>query len=208
MRIPKRSLISKLEPGVFLLFWLVGSLQAQQVIFEDNFDGGKADRWTTIDGEWQVEDAAFARVGREEQYAKAMAGDVNWTDYIVEVDVTLKEAVGANCAGLLVRADEEGSNGFRFWLRTDMPSQFSKWVDNKYEHIKIDIPVDIEVGTTYYLKAIVEGSKHLYFINDEPVVEYEDEEGFRESGRIGFITYAVYPHFDNVKVSSTTVTTV
>lgn len=82
-----------------------------------------------------------------------------------------------------------------------MPPQLSKWVNNKYEHIKIDIPVQIEVGKIYHLKAIVKRNKHQYFIDDKKVVEYEDKEGFRKSGRIGFITYQAYPHFDNLVIS-------
>ena len=30
-----------------------------------------------------------------------------------------------DCAGLLARADENDENGYRFWIRTDMPPQFS-----------------------------------------------------------------------------------
>jgi hypothetical protein len=100
-----------------------------------------------------------------------------------------------------VRADQKGENGFRFWIRTDMPPQFSKWINDKYEHIKQDIPVKIEIGETYHLKVIIEGNKYQGFIDDEEVLNHEDKDGFRKSGRIGLITYKAYPHFDNVTVS-------
>ena len=166
----------------------------------EDFEARGADDWDEIVGEWEVEKGAYAETAGTD-YAKTMFGDVNWTDYTVEVEVTLQKPIGANCVGLLLRADEKGENGFRFWIRTDMAPQLSKWVNDTYEHIKIDIPVNIEVEKTYHLKAILKGNKHQYFINDEEVAEYEDKEGFRKSGRIGFITYRAYPHFDNLIIS-------
>ena len=170
----------------------------------EDFNDGKADGWNEIVGEWQVEKDAYAETGWT-QYAKTTLGEESWADYTVECDVTLVEtfagAGSKDCAGLLVRADKKGENGFRFWIRTDMSPQLSKWVNDKYEHIDQNLPVNIKIGETYHLKVILEGNKHQYFINDEKVVEYEDKEGFRKSGGIGFITYQAYPHFDNLVIS-------
>lgn len=189
---------------IMLSFCSVNVIQAQQVIFQDNFDDGNADGWTFIDGEWKVEDKTLARVDKAVSYAKAMAGDVSWKDYIVEADIKLMEAVGFNCAGFVIRADENGNNGYRFWIRTDeWKCQFSKWENSKFVHVVEKFILDIQVGGTYHLKAVVEGQKYRCYVNDVLAVEHEDTSKFRESGRIGLITYAVYPHIDNVKVSST-----
>ncbi|MFC1716191.1 family 16 glycoside hydrolase [Candidatus Poribacteria bacterium] len=211
MRASKYSVLTKVGLGAFLLVWLAGSLAAQQAILEDNFDDGNADGWMVASGEWATEGKAFARLDSEKSYGKATTGDISWTDYIVEVDVTLLEDADAttNAAGLLIRSDENGDNGFRFWIRTDSSNaQFSKWADNAYEHIEGDIPLDIKVGETYHLKAIVEGQKYQCFVNDALVAEYEDTDKFLESGGIGLIAYNVYPHFDNVKVSSSVISAV
>ena len=169
-----------------------------------DFNDGKADGWEGIVGKWKVEDKAYAETGWT-QYAKTTAGEESWEDYTVECDVTLVESFAGggskDCAGLLVRTDQKGENGFRFWIRTDMAPQFSKWIDNNFEHIKQDILVGIEIGETYHLKVIIEGNTYQGFINDEEVVVYDDKDGFRKSGMIGLITYQAHPHFDNVTVS-------
>lgn len=169
-----------------------------------DFDDGRADDWEVVVGKWRVEEKAYAETGWTE-YAKTMAGEEAWTDYTVECDVTLVESFAGggskDCAGLLVRADQKGENGFRFWIRTDMAPQFSKWINNKYEHIKQDIPVKIEIGETYHLKVVIEDNNYQGFINDDEVFNHKDKEGFRKNGRIGLITYKAHPHFDNVMVS-------
>lgn len=186
-----------------ILLLSVGATYAQQVIFQDNFDDGNTDGWKFIDGEWKVEDKTLARVDKGVSYSKAMTGDINWKDYTVEADVKLVEAVGFNCAGFVIRADEDGNNGYRFWIRTDeWKCQFSKWENSKFVHVVEKFVLDIKVGETYHLKATVEGQRYRCFVNDTMTVDYEDTSKFRENGRVGLITYAVYPQFDNIKISS------
>lgn len=169
-------------------------------IFIENFDSGKDKDWTIINGKWEVVKGAYMETAGT-TYAKTMFGDINWTDYTVEVDITIKAAGAQPCAGILVRADEEGENGFRFWIRTDMAPQLSKWVNNLFEHIKIDIPIKIEEGKTYRLKAILNGNKHEYYIDKDLAVEYNDKDEFSKSGRIGFICHLSNPAYDNLIIS-------
>jgi len=167
-----------------------------------DFNDGKADGWEVIVGKWKVEDKAYAETGWTE-YAKTMGGEESWTDYTVECDITLVESFegggSKDCAGLLIRADAKGENGYRFWIRTDMAPQFSKWINNTYEHIEQNIPVVIEIEETYHLKVIIEGDSYKGFINDEEVFDHKED--FRKNGRIGLITYKAHPHFDNITVS-------
>jgi len=173
-------------------------------VWKYDFNDGKSDGWEVVVGKWKVEEKAYAETGWTE-YAKTMAGEESWTDYTVECDLTLVESFAGggskDCAGLLVRADAKGENGFRFWIRTDMSPQFSKWINNKYEHIKQDIPVAIEIEETYHLKVIIAGNSYQGFINDKEVFDHKDKEEFRKNGMIGLITYKAHPHFDNITVS-------
>ena len=140
-------------------------------------------------------------------YIKAMSGDRNWTDYTVEVDVTLLQADPAHGGGLLVRADEKGDNGFRFWIKTDRwRCQFAKWVNNRFHFFVEGVPdLDIRPGETYHLKVIAEGHRYQCFVGDRLIIDYEDEGRFRESGRIGLIACDGVAGFDNLAVSGTDV---
>ena len=156
------------------------------------------DGWNEVKGEWKIVKDAYAETSGAE-YAKTMFGDEDWTDYTLEVDVTLVENVNVNAAGVLIRADTDGDNGMRFWIRTDQHKcQFSRWRENQFEHIVTPLPVDPEVGETYRLKVVAEGPKIIsVFVDDELLFEGDDDAKFRDSGRIGFITHTANVHYDN-----------
>ena len=169
-------------------------------IWQENFDRGLPDGWNEVKGEWKIEKDAYAETSGAE-YAKTMFGDEDWTDYTLEVDVTLVENVNVNAAGVLIRADTDGDNGMRFWIRTDQHKcQFSRWRENQFEHIVTPLPVDPEVGGTYRLKVIAEGQNYQCFVDDELLFEGDDDAKFRDSGRIGFITHTANVHYDNLVI--------
>jgi len=169
----------------------------------DDFDDGDVDDWDEVVGKWKLEDGAYAeKTGL--QYSKTLLGDVSWTDYTVEVDVTLVEDLGAsNCAGLLVRVNEEGNNGFRFWIRSDTHKcQIAKWMEgNSFTILDSKTDLDVEVGETYRLKVIAEGHRYQCFVDDELIFDYDDPEQFSANGVVGFIMSKSYPHFDNFVIS-------
>ena len=169
-------------------------------IWQENFDRGLPDGWNEVSGEWKIVKDAYAETSGG-PYAKTMFGDENWTDYTLEVDVTLVKHVNVNAAGVLIRADTDGDNGMRYWIRTDQHKcQFSRWRENQWEHIKTPLPVEPEVGETYRLKVIAEGQNYQCFVDDELVFEGDDDMKFRDSGRIGFITFEANVHFDNLSI--------
>ena len=170
-------------------------------VWQENFDNGLPDGWNAVKGEWKIEKDAYAETAGT-QYAKTMFGDENWDDYTLEVDVTLVKNVNVNAAGVLIRADKDGDNGMRFWIRTDQHKcQFSRWRENKFEHIVTPLPVDPEVGETYRLKVIAEGQNYQCFVDDELLFKGDDDAKFRDSGRIGFISYEAYVHYDNLVIN-------
>ena len=169
-------------------------------VWEENFDKGLPDGWNEVKGEWKIVKDAYAETSGAE-YAKTMFGDENWTDYTLEVDVTLVKNVNVNAVGVLIRADADGDNGMRFWIRTDQHKcQFSRWRENQFEHIVTPLPVEPEVGETYRLKVIADGQNYQCFVDDELLFEGDDDAKFRDSGRIGFITHTANVHYDNLSI--------
>ena len=87
-------------------------------IWKENFDDRMPKGWETVVGKWKVDKKALTETA-DEPYCKIMFGDVAWKDYSVAVDITIGEGKHpCNCTDLLVRADKEGENGYRFWIRT------------------------------------------------------------------------------------------
>ena len=185
--------------SVILMVAILASI-ASAGVWQENFDNGLPDGWNDVKGEWKIQKDAYAETSGA-QYAKTMFGDEDWTDYTVAVDVTLVEDVNVNAVGLLIRADADGDNGMRFWIRTDEHKcQFSRWRENQWEHIVTPLPVEPEVGETYRLKVVAEGQNYECFVDDELLFEGEDDMKFRDSGRIGFIAYEANVHYDNLVI--------
>ncbi len=167
-------------------------------VWQENFDKGLPDGWNEVKGEWKIQKDAYAETSGAE-YAKTMFGDEDWTDYTLEVDLTLVKDVGINAAGVLIRADTDGDNGMRYWIRTDEHKcQFSRWRENQWDHIATPLPLEPEVGETYRLKIVAEGQNYQCFVDDELLFDDKDDAKFRDSGRIGFITHSANVHFDNL----------
>ena len=187
-----------LNPVSVIFVVAILAFPASAGVWQENFDNGLPDGWNDVSGEWKIVKNTYAETSGG-QYAKTMFGDEDWTDYTVAVDVTLVKNVNVNAAGLLIRADADGDNGMRFWIRTDQHKcQFSRWRENTFEHIVTPLPVDPEVGETYRLKVVAEGQNYQCFVDDELLFEGDDDAKFRDSGRIGFITFEANVHFDNL----------
>ena len=183
---------------IFLVVLLTSTASAG--IWQENFDRGLPDGWNEVKGEWKILKDAYAETSGAE-YAKTMFGDEDWTDYTLEVDITLVKHVNVNAAGVLIRADADGDNGMRYWIRTDQHKcQFSRWRENQFEHIVTPLPVEPEVGETYRLKIVAEGQNYQCFVDDELLFEGDDDAKFRNSGRIGFITHTANVRFDNLVI--------
>ncbi|MFC1716190.1 family 16 glycoside hydrolase [Candidatus Poribacteria bacterium] len=188
---------------VVLVTLLFGSLALADTWVED-FDLENVDEWNEVVGEWNTEEGGYAETAGTD-YAKTMFGDETWTNYTVEVDVTLAENVSTNAVGILVRADENGDNGYRFWIRTDSQNaQFSKWENNAYVHLE-QPALPVEVGETYNLKMVMDGDVLQCFVNDELVVDLKND--FRDSGRVGLISYRAYPRYDNLVITGENIPT-
>ncbi|MFC1712530.1 family 16 glycoside hydrolase [Candidatus Poribacteria bacterium] len=182
---------------------MTGSLALADTWVED-FDLENVDEWNEVVGEWNTEEGGYAETAGTD-YAKTMFGDETWTNYTIEVDVTLVENVSTNAVGILARADENGDNGYRFWIRTDSQNaQFSKWENNAYAHLE-QPALPVEVGETYRLKMVMDGDLLQCFVNDELVVDLKND--FRDSGRVGLICYRSYPRYDNLVITGENIPT-
>ena len=183
-----------------LTLFLTGStaLAGIQVI---DFDNGNVDDWSPIEGDWTVEDDSYEVM--HDGYARTMFGSMDWVDYTLEVDYTAVEHVNNDAGGFLIRADEDGQNAWRFWIRTDAGgrAQLTKWQDAGWVEPNLTFPMPIVVEQTYHLKFVAEGNQLQGFVDGELIGEHEDAEGFRKNGRMGLITHTAHGSFDNLIIT-------
>ena len=184
---------------VLLLFPLSGFAG----VWQDNFDDGRADGWDEVSGDWVVKDGAYIQSATEAEYQKSILDVQNLTDFTLEVDVTVFEGSPAStsiAAGVLVRTNDNGSAGYRFWIRPDQNGfQFSVWQDDKYTHVKTDAAEKAEFGQTYRLKVQLEGFTMSAWVDDRLMVEDYVESGeLFASGQVGLINYNAHCQYDNL----------
>jgi len=199
MRTAKGSLLSIL----ISFMMLAGSSFAGT--WEDNFDDGKADGWTEVSGEWEVKDGTYQQTTLNPEYFKTIYEFGGWTDYTLEVDVTIVEG-GPNstsvCAGVLIRTDQTGSAGYRLWIRDDNSGfQFSVWMENTFAHVITDAAEKATPGQAYRLKVQIEGFTLSCWVDDRVMFEeHVDEDELFPAGQIGFISYNAHSQYDNLKI--------
>ncbi len=186
----------------------------------DDFGDGKDDGWTVIQGDWEVKngqyrqkDTAWTTTETNETYHRSYFGDVKWSDYTVEVDVTIDDPGDlAAIAGIFIRVSEKSDEGqyyfFRIDLRPDCGPGAIQSPNHTFDAANVQVEAadpefnDLEeAGVTYHLKVIAEGNHFLYYIDDELMLDVVDEFDPVLSGAVGLATFNAGALFDNFQVT-------
>lgn len=193
----------------------------------DNFDDGRDDGWTPIQGKWKVvngryvqSDIPYINTNTLKCYNRSFMGDVNWTDYTVEVDVRIDDpGPVAPIAGIFVRVTEKTDQGHYYFFRIDTrPDQAPAAVEapnnnfkgqnggktegaNANDGLKNPAFLDMDkVGVEYHLKVVAEGNKFSFYIDDELILERVDDVDPILKGAVGLGTFNCGASFDNFSV--------
>ncbi|MFC1712522.1 family 16 glycoside hydrolase [Candidatus Poribacteria bacterium] len=198
IRIPLLSILT-----ILLMVLATGSFAG---VWEDNFDDGNVDDWNEISGDWEVKDGIYQQTTMTAEYQKSINGTEGFTDYTLEVDVTIVEGGGGStsiCAGVLMRTDATGSAGYRFWVRNDTNGfQFSVWMENTFKHVIVNAAEVATPGQVYHLKVQIEGFNISAWVDDRIMVEdHLEADGLFPSGLIGLINYNSHAQYDNLTIS-------
>jgi len=174
---------------------------ASNIIFQDNFDDGNADGWTPLSGNalWQVKDISGnkmygARIETQSTGIESIAGDTNWTDYQLEMDMYPIEGADKNIQ-------------FRWNSKYGFCNQFHFNGEGLHINNLPTINYVMSNGTIYHIKIILEGPRYQLFINGTEIADVVDPNPLCLSGSIGLTitTGAAYPTevwFDNIVVTS------
>jgi len=195
-------------------------LASSSFAFMDNFSDGDDDGWTVIQGDWEVKDGIYIQNDTEwtvtetnETYQRAFYGDVNWTDYTVEVDLTIDNPGDlAPIAGIFVRVSDKSADGQYYLFRIDLRATESPGAIESPNHTFDGLNIQKEAADpqfddlekadeTYHLKVVAEGDHFLYYIDDVLMVDVVDEFDPFMTGAVGLGTFNAGASFDNFAVT-------
>jgi hypothetical protein len=172
---------------------------AQADIWKDDNEGPR-----TGVSEWFIEDGWLHQDPPEmaESYFKAAGGGPDWTDLTVEYDLIMVEGPRA-VAGVLLRADETASRGFRVVLHDANGLTICPWAENAWQDPSVSFPTVVEQGREYHMKCSLVDQILSVWVDDNQLVEdYDIQSEFEfESGMLGLICYGCHVMYDNIVVT-------
>jgi hypothetical protein len=201
MRIRKIALLR-----IFAISLMIPAISSFAGIWQDNFDDGNADGWDEVSGAWELKDGMYQQTDMVPEYQKTILEDEDMTDYTLEVDVAILEGGPGStsvAAGVLLRTDDAGSAGYRFWIRNDTGGfQFSIWINDGFTHVITKADERAAPGETYHLKVQIEGFNISAWVDDRLMFEdHAEEQELFPTGRVGLINYNAHCQYDNLIIS-------
>lgn len=192
----------------------------------DDFDDGTDDGWTVVQGDWKVKSGKYVQNDSEwtttatlETYHRSFFGDVNWSDYTVEVDLIIDQPGDlAPIAGVFVRVTEKSEDGVYYLFRIDTrPDQAPAAVEapnHNFEGVAgteganagdgLENPDFLDMDQNeveYHLKVVAEGPNFQYYIDDELILDLTDDVDPFLKGAVGLGTFNCGVSFDNFVVN-------
>lgn len=174
-------------------------------VFQDDFEDWDEDAWEMLiapdasyGASWKVLDDDGNKVLSLKGTVLAAAGNMDWTDYTLMVRVRLVDVPDG--ARICVRVREEGQMYVAFGENDLM---FTKeYPDRGYEIAKMETAYGDAVWHVF--KVVCVGGGFWVYVDDEPKIEYMDEDDPVLSGRIGFSCGpSSNAYFDDVRVTVT-----
>jgi hypothetical protein len=163
--------------------------------WQDDFDDGNADGWTTGEGAWSVSGGAYANssAGRTSSWA----GEPDWADITFAADV--KPASGTD-VWMIFRV-QDAQNYYLFTLNGSSGALY-KLVNGGYTKLADGSGVAFATGSTYAMKVEMVGGSIKVYSGSTPVCQATDNQF--AAGYVGFGSNGAGGSFDNVQVSTGT----
>lgn len=184
---------------------VVVRLAPNATLFEEDFEDFNENTWTVESGEWAttLEDGSTVYEGSSNAAALSVAGDRDWSDYIISVDMKpiMRTAPANLSSGIIFRYNGTG-NFYHFRLSNNAGrtvAELYKWENGVAKLLK-EIDYNFTQGTWYELKIDVQGEQIDGYVNDELLISIIDEGTSLMKGGIGFRTYHEQTVFDNLLV--------
>lgn len=181
----------------------VGNGPQTTVLFSDDFGDGNADGWSSTSGTWTVVGNAYnGKANSGTSYS--VAGDSNWTDYVLEAKVNVTNNSGGNKdAGLAFRY-ADADNTYVLMLKNNDRSgrkmeliKIVNGVKTTLDHASPSIAPD-----TFHTYKIVANGDQIEVYKDN-VLELSATDSSHAGGKIGARTYAsTLAIYDDIHVTT------
>lgn len=176
------------------------------VTITDTFDDTFGKNWNYTDGSWSILSGQARIVG----FGKRVLGNVGWTDYTIDYDVTYINGMNA---GLIFRVNNPSRGG-----ENDNAQLGTDFLQGYYVNIGVDrislgkhnysweslavCPGVFSLNKTYHVRVVAEGANFKIYVDDmtTPKIDYTDPAPFI-SGKVGFRSHNTTALFDNLTVA-------
>ncbi|UJF34928.1 family 43 glycosylhydrolase [Paenibacillus hexagrammi] len=181
---------------------LVSAADENPAVFQDDFGDNNYTGWTTYEGTWNAADGAL-HTNKGAGY-KAVADGTNFSNFTYEADISVKDGLNSDNAGLIFRVSNptngaDNLKGYYAGIGVNNIVQVGR-MNNSWTELA-SIPYKIEQNKTYHMKVEATGSNIEVYINGEHVVSVVDS--MFTSGSVGVRSFWVNSTFDNLSVTDT-----
>jgi pectate lyase len=185
---------------VFALVAPAPSARAE-TLFNDTFEDGNLDGWTTSGGSWSVatDGSLAARQSGNTGDARALAGSSSWTDYSVQARVKALSFNGSDRFVALLARAQSATSYYYLSLRSGNTVQLRKLVDGRATTLS-SASFTVSTNTWYTLRVEVSGSTLRGLVNGNLVGTVTDSQF--ASGQAGVATFNATANVDDVTVES------
>jgi GH43 family beta-xylosidase len=146
--------------------------------FEDDFNDGNANGWTTYAGTWAVNSGNGYEVSATNTDGdKSIAAGISYTDFVYDADITLTS--GAQNAGLLFRVSDPGVGRYAFkgYNVNLIPGtdqvKLVKFDGTSFNELVIQ-SLTINTGQKYHVKIIADGANIRVVVDGELIINHND----------------------------------
>ena len=177
------------------------------VTVTDTFDSSFSKNWNYTDGAWSIVSGQASING----YGKRALGNIGWTDYTIDCDVTYKNGMNA---GLIFRVNNpsQGGENNDSRLGTDFLQGYfvgigtDKITLGKHNYNWKSLatsPGSFTLNKKYHIRVVVEGANIKVYVDNmtTPKIDYTDPSPFI-SGKVGFRSHNTNVLFDNLTVTT------
>ncbi len=169
-------------------------------IFYDFEDERQADDWQVLDGEGKIEDGRYILNNTTSSSGIAVIGDMTWTDCTITCKATLLEGSADNI-GFVWRL---AANDLFYVIsvRLDQLVGYCGCINGAWMNGGSPInsvPFDTEIGKEYELKLVVKGNHFQFYIDDEDMGEWEDDQF--KTGMIGLRVWSAIMAVDDFDIN-------
>ncbi|KAI7258242.1 hypothetical protein KC345_g10600, partial [Hortaea werneckii] len=168
--------------------------------FTEDFADPTAPRWRTYEGSWNAGDGAY-HVNKGSGF-KAVAEGTDFANFTYEADVTLKDGVSADNAGVIFRVANPSNGadnlkGYYAGLGVNSRVTLGRMNNNWKELVSVSYPV--EQNRVYRLKVVALGANIEIYIDGNHVLSAVDKT--YTSGSIGVRSHWINAAYDNISVT-------